>query len=384
MESTRLFYCSLFVRNGPHELWHPAAALPYIGREVQDVVSMRLEPTTVFPRRTKVLCLYRSFDDVVQSHLVGIRPHFDHPEVVSRIELFGCPDTLAPPPGGVQGCVTFYTEGGCEELMAVFENKGRAGGGGGGGQQKGSGKKAAAAAAAAELRDRSFHYPPETGYLLGSARGAIHTVVLRVHYDSRGLKGRSPVQDTSGITLYTTPILRRYSIGSFFMDLNLYIAIPPHVSQFSVTGTCRAKGMVPLDANLTVFAHYDHTHGLGTGVEVEVTDDSGTPPEGGPDDTPIPPLRVLRSRRSPAPASSSASPSSAPPLPASTGPWMLTPPLSLSPHRKLELKCEYNSLKKSVTTYAASDAERGEMCMFYMWYFPREPRLMTAVRCKKG
>ena len=86
--------------------------------------------------------------------------------------------------------------------------------------------------------------------------------------------------DSSGIKFHLTPKLRRYDAGIMELGLiyNNWMAIPPHMSHFSLAGVCvsQCTGVGLPKSGVMVFGSQLHTHGTGRRVETTlVRRDSG-------------------------------------------------------------------------------------------------------------
>merc|ERR1711936_1312167 len=73
--------------------------------------------------------------------------------------------------------------------------------------------------------------PAEAGYRIG--KHGYKTVVLQSHWNNPELK--DTFYDTSGMTIYYTPVLRKYDAGTILMG-QTYLEIPPGSPSHIVTG----------------------------------------------------------------------------------------------------------------------------------------------------
>ncbi|XP_078082262.1 dopamine beta-hydroxylase [Mustelus asterias] len=113
-----------------------------------------------------------------------------------------------------------------------------------------------------------FYYPKDVGLMIGGANSSKY-LRLEVHYHNPlKVSGRL---DNSGIRLFYTPSLRKFSAG--IMELGLVytpvMAIPPGEASFVLsgycTGECTQQSLPP--SGIHIFASQLHTHLAGTKVK---------------------------------------------------------------------------------------------------------------------
>ena len=184
-------------------------------------------------------------------------------DVVHHMEVFHCPPASEPLP---------LWSGSCDDPEAP--------------PQLAQCKKVLAAWA---IGAGPFTYPPEAGLAIGGSE-INQYVMLEVHYNNPKL--RSGIVDASGkhkyhleksflkgkliigVKFHMTLKLRKYDAGIMELGLiyNNWMAIPPRMSSFTLTGVCVSEctGAGLPEPGVTVFGSQLHTHGSGRAVETSV------------------------------------------------------------------------------------------------------------------
>ncbi|XP_066435842.1 dopamine beta-hydroxylase [Eleutherodactylus coqui] len=191
---------------------------------------------------------------------------------------------------------------------------------------------------------KAFYYPEDVGLAFGGSRSS-RFLRLEVHYHNplelRGLR------DSSGIRLHYTPSLRRYDAG--IMELGLVytpvMAIPPHQTEFVLTGYCTDKctNLALPSGGIHIFASQLHTHLTGRAVTTVMVRDGREIAIVNQDKHFSPHFQEIR---------------------------MLKKPVSVLPGDLLVTRCSYNTEDRSRVTLGGFSIT-DEMCVNYIHYYPR-------------
>ncbi|XP_021362324.1 tyramine beta-hydroxylase-like [Mizuhopecten yessoensis] len=183
-----------------------------------------------------------------------------------------------------------------------------------------------------------------TGYKYGT---------MQMHWNNPSL--RSDYEDSSGMTLYYTPVLRPYNLGNLMIGERQF-SIPPgesrHVIESECSSTCSDRIMT---SSVYIITGLNHMHYMGREMTTFHT------PAGGVERAIV-----------------------ADPHYSYDNPVIHTfqTPLEVKPGDVLSSKCSYTSSQKNKTTFSG-EATSQEMCYAFLLYYPKEsiksPRCLTVM-----
>ncbi|XP_033750816.1 dopamine beta-hydroxylase-like [Pecten maximus] len=167
-------------------------------------------------------------------------------------------------------------------------------------------------------------------------------VVMQMHWNNP--LGRSDYTDSSGMTLFYTPILRPYNLGNLMTGEHIF-RIPPGENRYVVesecSSTCSARLM---SSSIYIISGFNHMHYMGRKMTTYHT------PAGGVEQA------ILHD-----------------PSFSYDNPVIHTfpTPLEIKPGDVLRTKCSFTSSSKVLTT-TSGEATSQEMCYTFLFYYPKE------------
>ncbi|XP_069138140.1 dopamine beta-hydroxylase-like [Argopecten irradians] len=165
--------------------------------------------------------------------------------------------------------------------------------------------------------------------------------VMQMHWNNP-TKERDQT-DSSGMTLYYTPVLRQYDLGNLMIGEHIF-RIPPGESSYTVESECSSSSSASLmNSSIYIISGLNHMHYMGKtmttyhtpsgGVEQAIMDDPHYSY-----DNPV----------------------------THTFPT----PLKVNPGDALRTKCTFSSLRKALTTTSGESTSQ-EMCYSFLFYYPK-------------
>ncbi|XP_048241437.1 uncharacterized protein LOC124142797 [Haliotis rufescens] len=200
--------------------------------------TLRYPPTRVPPTETNYYCMpfdVSKYIDMSQDyHLIATKPEINNTNVMHHIVLFGCNDdadlTDHPTP-------CYMSQKGCSEFLGLWTLG----------------------------LDGICEYE-EAGYRIG--RSGSRKMVMQFHWTNPEL--RSDYVDSSGMTIYYTPKLRKYDAG-FLVTGQQYLEIPPGAKRSTFESTCTEECTNKLmKGNIYITSGLSHMHYLGYDEQVEL------------------------------------------------------------------------------------------------------------------
>ncbi|KAK3703839.1 hypothetical protein QZH41_012444, partial [Actinostola sp. cb2023] len=192
-----------------------------------------------------------------------------------------------------------------------------------------AGCAAKSAVAAWAIGGSNFYFPDHVGYSVGDGVGPKY-ILLEVHYDNADQK--SGLKDNSGLRFHYTSILRQYDAGILWAgwDVTDQMWIPPMQPAWTSIGYCPSQctqiglqnSTLP-NGGIKVFASFLHTHLLGVAIWTKHVRNGTELPEIARDD-----------------------------------------------HYDFNYQ-EYHFMKKEVHVLPGGLRSRDEMCLTFMFYYPK-------------
>ncbi|XP_066019013.1 LOW QUALITY PROTEIN: DBH-like monooxygenase protein 1 [Pocillopora verrucosa] len=199
----------------------------------------------------------------------------------------------------------------------------------------------------------SFYYPLHAGFPLG-ADDSPKNFLLEMHYDNpSNVPGRV---DSSGVRIYYTDKLRKYDSGivSVGVRVNNWHIIPPKQKDWLSIGYCTAECTESIfnstslqGGGINVFASILHTHLAGRAIWTRHIRNGKELPEIARDDQydfNFQDTQVLRKE------------------------------INIQPGDEMIHYCKYNSMDRDQLTKGGI-ASREEMCLDFLFYYPRVPKI---------
>jgi hypothetical protein len=201
----------------------------------------------------------------------------------------------------------------------------------------------------------AFTFPQDLSFSFGGPQSSEYWMI-EMHYDNPNMI--SGVTDYSGmqITYIDTP--RKYDAGSIAVGATVtpFMVIPPHQENFNVYGICDTSctGQHFPEEGVTVFASILHTHLAGHGLVLkQYRNGLEVMPPIDQDlnyDFNFQQVRTIPSRK-------------------------------IYPNDKLELLCQYSTQDRNSTATGGLGTYQ-EMCLAFMYYYPKTPLLLCNSRLK--
>jgi hypothetical protein len=189
-----------------------------------------------------------------------------------------------------------------------------------------------------------YPLPAEAGFAVGPDPDSIHYVILETHYNNPTMM--VGVNDRSGVDLILTDQLRQHEVGVFWMG-DVFTSgkpIPAQTADYGVEGECLAKCTSYWDHEINVFASFLHMHSVGSAIYTVLTRHDNTSSE-----------QMITNRIEFW----------------DFGLQQYTPVnFVIRPGDSLNTVCQYNTLGSS-TPVRFGPASSDEMCMDFLWYYPR-------------
>ncbi|XP_067660247.1 dopamine beta-hydroxylase-like [Haliotis asinina] len=200
--------------------------------------TLRYPPTRVPPTETNYYCMTFDVSEYIDMshdyHLIATKPEINNSNVMHHIVLFGCNDDAVMPDHATP---CYMSQKGCTQFLGLWTLG----------------------------LDGTCEYE-EAGYRIG--RSGSKRMVMQFHWTNPEL--RSDYVDSSGMTLYYTPKLRKYDAG-FLTTGQMYLEIPPGVKRSTFESTCTEECTNKLmKGNIYITSGLSHMHYLGYKEEVEL------------------------------------------------------------------------------------------------------------------
>ncbi|XP_046576525.1 tyramine beta-hydroxylase-like [Haliotis rubra] len=200
--------------------------------------TLRYPPTRVPPTETNYYCMPFDVSDYIDMskdyHMIATKPEINNSNVMHHIVLYGCSDD-APMSDHATPC--YMSQKGCSEVLGLWTLG----------------------------LDGTCEYK-DAGYRIG--RTGSKKMVMQFHWTNPEL--RSDYVDSSGLTLYYTPKLRKYDAGFLFTG-QVYLEIPPGVKRSTFESTCTEECTNKLmTGNIYITSGLSHMHYLGFNEQVEL------------------------------------------------------------------------------------------------------------------
>ncbi|XP_033749801.1 uncharacterized protein LOC117334351 [Pecten maximus] len=155
---------------------------------------------------------------------------------------------------------------------------------------------------------------------------------------------RSDYNDSSGMTLFYTPVLRPYNLGNLMIGEH-YFRIPPGETRYVVESECSSSCSARfMNGSINVISGINHMHYMGRQMTTYLTPDGGDMQAIMHDehfsyDNPV--IHTFQT------------------------------PLQVRPGDVLKTRCSFTSSHKAVTT-TSGEATSQEMCYAFLFYYPKE------------
>ncbi|OWF37770.1 Tyramine beta-hydroxylase [Mizuhopecten yessoensis] len=275
---------------------------------------IKLPKTKVPVRATTFTCTNFAFPSDKDYHIIADRSSIDNHNVMHHIIIYGCPnevENLIHPLNTQYDCLGEMGEQECVEQISMWT-----------------------------IGKPGLCLYEKAGFKIGATGYKYAT--MQVHWNNPGLK--DSYEDSSGMILYYTPLLRQYNLGSLLTGEKRF-SIPPGNSSYVVnsecTPVCSAKIM---NSPIYVVSGFNHMHKLGRamtlsqrspGLEERILTHDSHYSFGNP---------VVHA---------------------------FDPPIEIKPGDELRTKCTFDSSRKSTVTYQG-DGALDEMCNSFVIYYPKE------------
>ncbi|XP_078372318.1 DBH-like monooxygenase protein 1 homolog isoform X1 [Oculina patagonica] len=199
---------------------------------------------------------------------------------------------------------------------------------------------------------QAFYYPPNVGYVIGSADSP-NSYMLEIHYDNpKGIEGR---KDSSGLRFFYTPNLRKYDAGVLTVGESSlpYMVIPPKQESWITYGFCPKECSQEMLNSTTlpgkgikVFAAFLHTHLQGSAIWTKHVRDGVELPEIARDDNYDFNFQDIQ---------------------------VLSKEVHVKPGDDLINYCKYQTMDKNKIVVGGL-ATSQEMCIDMLFYYPKMPK----------
>jgi len=153
--------------------------------------------------------------------------------------------------------------------------------------------------------------------------------------------------------MYYTPTLREHDLGVMYTGSLVGIDIPAGTTQ-DINARCPGDCTSRFDANLHIFSAMLHAHKAGTQVQTTLLDAEGNWKA----DLGSEPFYDFNFQSQIA----------------------LEPPVEMAPGDQINTRCRFNTEGRTETTKFGL-ASKDEMCLTYLWYYPKPPPAETMNTC---
>ncbi|XP_025104358.1 DBH-like monooxygenase protein 1 homolog [Pomacea canaliculata] len=182
------------------------------------------------------MCAYFDFENVTRDfHLIANTPIINNSYVMHHMLLFGCPDNSQHSSRAAREPFE-CNMGGCNDIIGAWT---------------------------VGLNGKCLS--PQAGYKVGAT--GYKRMMLQYHWNNPFV--RSDFVDSSGLTLYYTPNLRPYNLGTLMTGQG-YLQIPPYTDVTIATSDCTATcTRTLLTGDIYVTDAINHMHYLGKSMYIE-------------------------------------------------------------------------------------------------------------------
>ncbi|XP_069138144.1 dopamine beta-hydroxylase-like isoform X2 [Argopecten irradians] len=282
-----------------------------------DVVdfAVKFPETSVPADETTYICMNFALPADQDYHIIADRGLIDNEFVMHHIIIYGCPmdvevddltnPLMSPYPCGMAGEVR------CQEVVAMWS-----------------------------VGIPGFCHNENAGIRIGP--NGYRYASMQMHWNNP--LNRADYTDSSGMTLFYTPVLRQYNLGNLMIGENVF-QIPPGEERYVVDSECSSWcSNKYMDGSISLISGINHMHYMGRQMTTYVTPANGRKQAIMHDehfsyDNPV--IHTFDSN------------------------------LELRPGDVLSTKCTFTSSHKSLTT-TSGEATAQEMCFAFVFYYPKE------------
>ncbi|OWF48547.1 DBH-like monooxygenase protein 1 [Mizuhopecten yessoensis] len=278
-------------------------------------LSITFPKSAVPAKETSYMCMNFAFPADHDYHVIADKGLIDNEFVMHHILIYACPtdvelEDLVNPLNTPYVC-GMAGEQRCQEIIGMWS-----------------------------VGIPGFCHNENAGFKIGTT--GYKYASMQMHWNNPSL--RSDYEDSSGMTLYYTPVLRPYNLGNLVIG-EYQFSIPPgesrHVIESECSSTCSDRIMT---SSVNVVSGLNHMHYMGREMTTFHT------PTGGAE-------RAIM----------------ADPHYSYDNPKVHTfeSPLEIKKGDVLRAKCSFTTSQKNVTTFSG-EATSQEMCYAFLFYYPKE------------